>query len=82
MYLRAWFSESAFSPKCKYSSSVVGTQNGSLEIICRKREGKKKKECKTKQKFTNTFQVILISKVYNVKVEEVEFSGKPISYLS
>lgn len=30
MYFRAWFSESAFSPKCKYSSSVVGTQKGSL----------------------------------------------------
>lgn len=29
-YFRAWFSESAFSPKCRYSSSVVGTQKGSL----------------------------------------------------
>ena len=26
IYFIAWFSESAFSPKCKYSSSVVGTQ--------------------------------------------------------
>lgn len=33
MYFRAWLSESAFSPKCKYSSSVVGTQKGSLGMI-------------------------------------------------
>src|SRR6218665_909250 len=32
MCLRATFSESAFSPKCRYSSSVVGTQNGSISI--------------------------------------------------
>lgn len=35
MYLSAWFAESAFSPKCKYSSSVVGTQCGSLLIVCK-----------------------------------------------
>jgi len=32
MCFRATFSLSAFSPKCKYSSSVVGTQNGSISI--------------------------------------------------
>ena len=31
-YFLAIFSESAFSPKCIYSSSVVGTQNGSTSI--------------------------------------------------
>jgi len=34
MCFLATFSLSAFSPKCKYSSSVVGTQNGSISITC------------------------------------------------
>lgn len=33
IYLSALFSESACSPKCSNSSSVVGTQNGSIGII-------------------------------------------------
>lgn len=41
MYFRAWFSESAFSPKWVYSSSVVGTQNGSISTTYDKK-GKKK----------------------------------------
>lgn len=35
MYFRAWFSESAFSPKWVYSSSVVGTQFGSISTTCK-----------------------------------------------
>lgn len=35
MYLRARFSLSAFSPQCRYSSSVLGDQNGSTSITCR-----------------------------------------------
>ena len=37
IYLLAIFSESAFSPKCSNSSSVEGTQKGSLEINCEER---------------------------------------------
>lgn len=33
MYFLAMLSESAFSPKCSSSSSVEGTQKGSLGII-------------------------------------------------
>lgn len=36
MYCRVRLSESAFSPKWVYSSSVVGTQNGSTSITYRK----------------------------------------------
>ena len=38
MYFLARFAESAFSPKCRYSSSVVGIQNGSMSMIYGKRE--------------------------------------------
>ena len=43
MYFRAWFSESAFSPKCVYSSSVVGTQNGSISTTYDKKGKKRSK---------------------------------------
>lgn len=43
MYFRAWFSESAFSPKWAYSSSVVGTQNGSISTTYHKKGQKRPK---------------------------------------